>query len=133
MRHLDMFDRSLRWTQRLRKMNVTGKLYILLGVFVLSFSVSAQTTNTNCTTQTYESNGQINCTSTTQQAQQQSQAGQQIGSALGTAIGTAIAQHMQQHRAAKKSNSGVYPAAWCAEHAGAYWSGGQCSGSMTDK
>jgi hypothetical protein len=68
-------------------MNVTGKLYCLLSVLALSLTASAQTTNTNCTTQTYGSNGQINCTSTTQQPQQQSQAGQQIGTALGGAIG----------------------------------------------
>jgi hypothetical protein len=118
-------------------MNVTGKLYCLLSVLALSITASAQTTNTNCTTQTYGSNGQINCTSTTQQPQQQSQAGQQIGTALGGAIGRSWAQHQQVKNYCKfhpgeawhdenYSRAGVckatkqknqpYPAAWCAEH-----------------
>jgi phosphate-selective porin len=76
-------------------MNVIGRLHILLGASVLSLTVSAQTTNTTCTTYNYGPNGQVNCTSTTQQPQQQSQAGQEIGTALGGAIGRSWAQHQQ--------------------------------------
>lgn len=77
-------------------MNVIDKLYFLPGALLLSLTLSAQTTNTTCTTYNYGPNGQINCTSTTQpSAYQEGQAAGQAGANLGGAIGLMIARHNQ--------------------------------------
>lgn len=77
-------------------MSVNKGLVYLVSSLVLPLSLSAQTTNTTCTTYNYGPNGQVSCTSTTgPSAYEQGQAAGQAGAKVGGFIGLMIAQHNQ--------------------------------------